>query len=75
MLPVWEPTFTNRYAGSILQLLLWELHFLQLFYLIQDIDPIKAVTAPMIVAAIGIILSIVGIFMVRTKESATQKTY
>ena len=34
----------------------------------------KAVTAPMIVAAIGIILSIIGIFMVRTKESATQKT-
>lgn len=33
----------------------------------------KAVMAPMIVAAIGIILSIVGIFMVRTKESATQK--
>lgn len=37
------------------------------------IDPVRAVTAPMIVAAIGIILSIVGIFMVRTKESATQK--
>ncbi len=33
----------------------------------------KAVIAPMIVAAIGIILSILGIFMVRTKESATQK--
>ncbi len=31
------------------------------------------VLAPMIVAAIGIILSILGIFMVRTKESATQK--
>jgi len=31
------------------------------------------VLAPMMVAAIGIILSIVGIFMVRTKESATQK--
>lgn len=31
------------------------------------------VIAPMIVAAIGIILSIIGIFMVRTKESATQK--
>ncbi|HKM94898.1 MAG TPA: sodium-translocating pyrophosphatase [Prolixibacteraceae bacterium] len=31
------------------------------------------VMAPMIVAAIGIILSIIGIFMVRTKESATQK--
>ncbi len=32
-----------------------------------------AVIAPMIVAAIGIIFSILGIFMVRTKESATQK--
>ena len=31
------------------------------------------VLAPMIVAAVGIILSIIGIFMVRTKESATQK--
>ncbi|MBN1115567.1 MAG: sodium-translocating pyrophosphatase [Bacteroidales bacterium] len=36
-------------------------------------ETIKAVTAPMLVAAIGIILSIIGIFMVRTKESATQK--
>ncbi|MDZ7738161.1 MAG: sodium-translocating pyrophosphatase [Bacteroidales bacterium] len=33
----------------------------------------KAIIAPMIVAAIGIILSIAGIFMVRAKESATQK--
>jgi K(+)-stimulated pyrophosphate-energized sodium pump len=32
-----------------------------------------AVVAPMIVAGIGIVLSIAGIFMVRTKESATQK--
>ncbi len=31
------------------------------------------VLAPMIVAAIGVILSIAGIFLVRTKESATQK--
>jgi len=36
-------------------------------------DATKAIIAPMIVAAIGIILSILGIFMVRTKESATQK--
>jgi len=35
---------------------------------------VKAVIAPMIVAALGILLSIFGIFMVRTKESATQKT-
>ncbi len=33
----------------------------------------KAVLAPMLVAAVGIILSIVGIFIVRTKEDASQK--
>ena len=33
----------------------------------------NAIIAPMIVAAIGIILSILGVYMVRTKESATQK--
>ena len=32
-----------------------------------------AVIAPMLVAAVGIICSIIGIFMVRTKESATKK--
>ncbi|MBU8893352.1 MAG: sodium-translocating pyrophosphatase [Bacteroidales bacterium] len=42
--------------------------------LVAGVDPVKAITAPMIVAAIGILLSILGIFMVRTKESATQKT-
>jgi len=40
---------------------------------IAGADATKAIIAPMIVAAIGIILSIIGIFMVRTKESATQK--
>jgi K(+)-stimulated pyrophosphate-energized sodium pump len=34
---------------------------------------IKAVIAPMLVSAIGILLSIAGIYMVRTKESATPK--
>ena len=33
----------------------------------------KYVIAPMIVASIGVIISILGIFFVRTKESATQK--
>jgi K(+)-stimulated pyrophosphate-energized sodium pump len=33
----------------------------------------KAVIAPMLIAAVGIILSIIGIFLVRTKENATQK--
>jgi len=36
-------------------------------------DQIKAVISPMIVAAIGILLSIAGVYMVRTKEQATQK--
>lgn len=33
----------------------------------------KAVLAPMLIATVGIILSIIGIFMVKTKEGATQK--
>ena len=33
----------------------------------------KAVLAPMLISGVGIILSILGIFMVRTKEDATQK--
>lgn len=33
----------------------------------------KAVIAPMLIAAIGILLSIIGIFSVRTKENATMK--
>jgi K(+)-stimulated pyrophosphate-energized sodium pump len=40
-------------------------------------DPIttqfNAVIAPMLIAAVGIVLSILGIFLVRTKEGATQK--
>ena len=33
----------------------------------------KAVIAPMLIAASGVLLSIIGIFLVRTKEGATQK--
>lgn len=33
----------------------------------------KAVLAPMLIASIGIVLSIIGIFVVRTKEGASQK--
>ena len=36
-------------------------------------NPLMAVLAPMIVAGLGTILSIIGIFMVRCKEGATQK--
>ncbi len=39
----------------------------------SGMSPIKAVLAPMLVAGLGIILSIVGIFMVRCKEDASQR--
>ncbi len=42
------------------------------FYVDPEIQT-KAVFAPMIIAAVGIILSIIGIFLVRTKEGAGMK--
>ena len=39
----------------------------------EGMDPLKVVLAPTLVAGIGIILSIAGIFLVRCKEDATQK--
>ena len=39
----------------------------------SEADAIKLVTAPMIVAGIGTLLSIIGMFLVRCKEGATQK--
>jgi K(+)-stimulated pyrophosphate-energized sodium pump len=63
----------ESYAGSILATAALGAALPALALTDLNIDPVKAVIAPMIVAAIGIILSIVGIFMVRAKESATQK--
>ena len=37
------------------------------------LDPLKAVLSPMIVAGIGTVLSIIGIYLVRCKEDASQK--
>ena len=39
----------------------------------RGIDPLKAVLAPFVVAGIGTVLSIIGIFVVRCKEDASQK--
>ena len=36
-------------------------------------DPLKAVLSPMIVAGIGTVLSIIGIYLVRCREDASQK--
>ncbi len=63
----------ESYAGSILATAALGAALPAIVLTDTGIDPVKAVTAPMIVAAIGIILSIIGIFMVRTKETATQK--
>jgi K(+)-stimulated pyrophosphate-energized sodium pump len=39
----------------------------------RGMDPLKAVLAPSVVAGLGTVLSIVGIFLVRCKEDASQK--
>ena len=39
----------------------------------SGMSPLKAVLAPMVVAGLGIICSILGVFMVRCKEDASQK--
>ncbi|GAG56034.1 unnamed protein product [marine sediment metagenome] len=39
----------------------------------KGMDPLKAVLAPTLVAGLGIVLSIVGIFLVRCRKDATQK--
>jgi len=60
----------ESYAGSILaSAALGASAFLS----IQASLQINAVILPMVIAGIGIIASIIGIFMVKTKEGATQK--
>ncbi len=63
----------ESYAGSILATAALGAALPAIALSETGIDPVKAVTAPMVVAAIGILLSIIGIFMVRAKESASQK--
>ena len=63
----------ESYAGSILATAALGAALPAIAMQGTSITPEKAVVAPMLVAALGIILSIVGIFMVRAKESATQK--
>ncbi len=57
----------ESYAGSILATA-------ALGAALVGANQVQAITAPILVASVGVLLSIVGIFMVRTKESATQKT-
>lgn len=43
------------------------------FASLGEAEQVKAVLAPMLIAAIGILLSIMGIFLVRTREGATMR--
>ena len=42
-------------------------------FIANPVMQMKAVLAPMLIAGVGILLSILGIYLVRTKEGATQK--
>lgn len=42
-------------------------------FMSNEVEQFKAILAPMLIAAVGIVLSILGIFLVKTKEGATQK--
>ncbi len=60
----------ESYAGSILATAALGA---AAFYSFEGDMQLKAVLAPMLIASIGIFLSIIGIFLVRTKEGATMK--
>jgi len=42
-------------------------------FMSNEVEQFKAILAPMLIAAVGIVLSILGIFLVKTKEGATQR--
>jgi K(+)-stimulated pyrophosphate-energized sodium pump len=63
----------ESYCGSILATAALGAALPAASLLAKGIDPLMAVVAPMIVAAIGIVLSIAGMFMVKCKEGASQK--
>ncbi len=60
----------ESYAGSILATAALGA---SAFMMTSPAMQLKAVLAPMLIAAAGVILSIIGIFMVRTKEGAEMK--
>ncbi len=63
----------ESYCGSILATAALGAALPAMALAARGMDPLKAVLAPMLVAGIGILLSIAGIFMVRCKEDASQK--
>jgi K(+)-stimulated pyrophosphate-energized sodium pump len=63
----------ESYCGSILATAALGAALPAMALAARGMDPLKAVLAPMLVAGVGILLSIAGIFMVRCKEDASQK--
>jgi len=63
----------ESYCGSILATCALGATLPAIATQISGISPLKAVMAPMVVAGVGNLLSILGIFMVRCKEDASQK--
>lgn len=63
----------ESYCGSILATAALGAAAFNTVEAVQSGMQYKAVIAPMLIAAVGIVLSIIGIFSVRTKEDATMK--
>ncbi len=63
----------ESYTGSILATITLGAALSFLTELPGNLTPLKAVLAPMLVAGIGILMSIAGIFLVKCEEGASQK--
>jgi K(+)-stimulated pyrophosphate-energized sodium pump len=63
----------ESYVGSILATAALGAAISAQALVLSGIDPFKAVLAPFVVAGLGTLLSIFGIFLVRCKEDASQK--
>ncbi len=63
----------ESYAGSILATMALGASAFSAFVATNPMLQYKAVFAPMLIAAVGVLLSIIGIYLVRTKEGAGMK--
>ena len=78
MSQAWEPTSMNPMRGSILATAALGVAAVAAVAAKDPnydhskliVDQLKYLSAPMIIAGIGVVLSILGIYMVRTKEGA-----
>ena len=68
MSPVWGADLYESYCGSVLATAALGA---AAFITVPELQ-FNAILAPMLIAAFGVILSLLGIFMVKTKEGASQ---